>query len=1396
MSSSEVLRVFRNFTTATALLFVAMNAHAEDLRWLAGPWQIEYNDKTLGNIVGVADIKVGGTSVSQPLTTGTVVVFGPDLERYELHVDYTRVEDGNVQVHLKGDSPPSGMEGVAELIQGDAQIIPGQEKDVVRAAWGNARHNASVVAGRQQDLYIVFPIPADGEAETINGTWKYQPGMISQIPANRGGDVEDDGTHITVSGKETWVRPNPHLNSIITEGDATVQTLASPTSPLTTPFWISAAGYGLPVQPKRDAVVRALSGNVNATGAWRVHPDNPESIQLLASVNTNMPPDPVPVTVNDAEGYWLPVMPGDEPLSIRVVRQYSDDEFFAIDRAFAGDLVIIEAEYEKAPFTNRLRFGLLTDDLYPIVGQAGADEASEGVLEPHFDTIKATFDQEVPARTEVWLRRTAKPNVFRSEPLLIQPADTGDLPRYVDLSGRAEQSLTARSDIDELLIWEVDPVAHTNPKKVVSIPVLKRPDTTLWPDALNTAQRCRDSGKSKTFTWNIDYFNAVAVATAPAGTALSEVVTRKRSDVVVTEEITLEDHAGALLLRRELVNRIEDSRAHYRSGDGISSAEIDEMIYLGFRRDFHPLFPLEIDVPTNNKYAERFRDMTLPLGMLFKRDVFELYFEGDEKAYREFLQLAVANAAGQALDASDRAFQHASKPDDCDVLNLLMISGRQMAALVDIVRPELIKENPDPQGVPRFIQDRTAVRAVTGVATKQASIEANDALSTAQLDIVLTVGTLGVTAVETVAAKVGLQALTALRAARLAGMTIDLIDDYRLYGASQQLRSANEEVELARGILGVVGDARYVQAVERHKDVYWSVATGFSLRFMSVVLSGRGNLVDNWKYKYKGFSLLVRPETTDMIVHKAALFGMESLNRFDRAFLEVLYRKLPSNPARFSDLDRAIAALFGRGSQTGRRAAVQLVAPPTPGQLDTIREALDNGRSVEELIDSGVPPQHIMAELEQRRLEARAQRLADEVDAMDQNRLPLPNLAEELFVNENIDAIATLRAQGRTDDEIAEEFFDAFAAQFDGNPPPFLQGQFMDQLLEAFGDDFNDAWIEAFQPRFFNMVQTSTGSVANSVGDHIVRRESGRTFISIYNNGQRVDIPVGPLIGRGAFNAVYAHPTNPRYVIRVNFNAISRELDEIGRAGMKEAFTVGGELVRGPRRRMSLTSDCYDDFDRFAADLNDWYALTGTNAFQRDELLDIFARRNSVEYIELARGQMAGSFSEWLNADLSLGQAIEIYRNLKRLNDRGLVLLDSHGGNLHFERVPGTANEWRMHIIDSGSIVRVRGDSAAERATRARELQTMVTAPQGPLADQLYAATNHGQRFAYERMLGEEMRDEVYEALDDATRAALGSPENLAFVPQLARFRNVRDLLQMTDAERASVFPAGTFELE
>ncbi|GEM_PF-2984520 len=1517
-----------------AVLVLAGPVHAQDLDWLTGPWQIEYQDTALGKIVGIADIRnAGATVASGSLYLGRVVLFGPDLQRYELSIDYFRVDDGAVQVHLKGAGPPSGLLGVPAGIRADVETIPARENDVIQAAWGNARTNARVVAGDPVDLYVEFPIPGDGKAEQLHGTWRYQPGKLSMIPENRGGDISDDGIRIEVSGRETWRRPSPRVTMVVAEDASTVAALPRPPQTgFRGPLWLSATGFGLPVQPKRVIVPEPGKG-IALFGPTRVHPDEPASVQVAVIVDEDLPPDPVRIVVNGAEGRWLPVMPGIEPESLRFVRQHSETEYFAAQELVPGDVVYLEARYAKPPFPNRMRFGLLVDDLY-APGSAPGPARDSGIAQ-HAETIAATMSDDPPGRKNVVLRRAEEPALYRSGPILVRPADPADLPRYVDVGDYDGESIEARSDVDEILAWEIDPVAHGNPKNLVSVPVRPRPDTTLWPDAMHTAQRCRDEGRSETEYWNIGYLNAVTrlvrAQNPLVDVALKPVPVARtlpgQGDVVLREEITLEDHAAALLMRRQLVSLLTQQIGYLNSMHSVSDGARQALIAAGFRRDNHPLLKVEVEVPGNNPYTRGYEVFEWPLGMLLSRRMLEITFEGNVDAYEEFVHYAVSQAVGRAASTASASLQRAQAVDDCDVLELLVVTGRKMDGLVDLIRPKLVREDRDPAAFPRFVPDRDAIRALTGVRTRQESVEGIEALSNAQLDVVLTLATLGVASTEMYLGSQGLQALNAVRVARLGSFALDRIDDARLVQqASAYFESQGAEYRFSQGIVGVVGDARLVQAVERDKQALWGLATASTLRFLTFSMSA-GDVMEN------GMGMFVRPGTTAQIVQKAALEGMDSLNTIDRMLLDALHMEvILLRNGDYSELDVAIARLFGMrgvpgavhagsagptpagaamagdalpgaggplplpddaglrgahdelvrqglgpadanrlqsaaardaevvGTEGGAtlaalrdgRSADELAAAGVPArevdealeqlrrysdpatetpefdprpipeglreqledlgyhdahidelterlgpsagtlseQQAAIRAALEGGTTIEEIVTRGYSRRDILFELDLRRLE-------DELGRIDARRQPLPDLNAELVNNSDLDLVQVFRARGLSDTDIAEEFFRGYSNHWGGNLQPFMEGDFMGQLAGRFGDDFQEEWLERFAPRF--VPGSSPGSRSSAAADTVTGQNAAGPAInqvSVYSNGRRIEIPVGELVGQGASHTVYRHPTNPRILIRVNVEPASRALDDMGWDHINGLYrTESGVMLRGPRRRMVLSSDCYDSYTAFANDLNAWHRLEGGAAFRASELMSIFSRRNVVEYIEVARGNMARNLDGWASGHLTDGQIQEIRRNLDALNREGLVLLDSHGNNLYFERVAGTADEWRMHIIDSGAVVRVRGETAAERAGRAREVQRMITAPDAARAAEMDAAGTELQRFAIAREAGADVRDQVFSELDDATRAALGSADNLHYVPELGAFQPIRDFVSLSDAERTTYFPDEALQL-
>lgn len=1603
-------------------LVIAWKVQGADLDWLTGPWIVEYEDAELGRVRGVAEFdQFGGNfggiqgEESVGVIGGKLVLVGPDNKRYPFDIHFVNVREDDLEFQLRGRGPPSGFVFEPEKYTRNAVSVPAKEGDVLKATWGEEKTTARIRKFEPVDLRIRFPVPNEENLEELRGEWDYETIHPGRIGENRAGEIEVKSTHVEVKGREVWRRPRMQLKAVYSENLAPIDQLPSTPEGFTPPVWLNVAGFSLPVESKRRAIVTSLSPYVRVLPNTRRHPEEREVMQFLAQIRTDLTPEPVVFEINGQKVSWLPEMHGQEPIAVRLTRRRSEVEYDAIREAGIGDILYLESEYETVPFCGTQIFGLIDTDLYDfeasdkeIAGaklgalsdlrgknenaedeststvqgkkDEGAEEdgeeekaeddfreygnvvdANEVVSDPyHARLIRATLDQEVVGRVEVRLRRTKNPRIFRSGPIYILEKEIDELLPEYDEDDFDGPVIEVQPFVDELLCWEIDSLPHSNPKTLVTVPATDSINTSIWADALERAQKCREEG-AQTSYWNMNWFELASRGT-PGAEAVrvldraQSAVTGQRvfedESIFREEPISVEDHAAAIVLRDQLVANLQEYQNVLGRMENLTPEGIAAIVQAALNKDYHPLLPIEINVPHFPGVTDGLEDYKWPLSWMLGSETYENWFALDEENFMEFAKKAITAANSKASIDTGIALTAARQLKDCDTMKMLELTGRGMDSLIERVKPTLIKRNPDEDG-PRYVPDREAIRAITGVKTKLESIEGIEGLSNAELDVLITAASVGVGGLQYFGAKYGVRALMVFRVSSIAGATLTSFDTYRAYDSTQiQVQRLEDEVVFSRGILGVAGDQRYVQTTEKLKSAYanralvatiWVVSNTFTINSLADDIKTKNFGVftaPGWKNSVVSrgaqvlgipnpddiarvrYSRLFTPDQTSAMVHKAMMEGWEGLAEFEKWYLVNLWGEISIRPSDFSELDRSVARLFGHSSlpidpgmanlkpkaalfsyserapgavanaieevpviggsmtRTARRElrrlgvdeakatelemlvaeqseiwgveeAAMMVSMrngmtkemllqngvseerirqtitkmkmhyevlfmdkrklPLPDIENQVRDnlmaqkladlgyreseiermlhqinavedlvdnrtvmisqALDSGRTVEELLDAGFTELEIMKEIDFRRIQSSG------LEA-------LPSVVE-LAQKRGVEGIQYLRELGYSQDDLMEPFLEIFAQNFDGKLFPDFEEMFVMQFQGFLGEEISDTLRGRITQRFGGGIDGSVGTVASpglggarrsatvAAGGNVVAFEPTKAktrFIVVEYDGGMVRVPVGRFLGRGSFNMVFEHPTNPRYVIRVNFHPASRGMDELGEAGLKRVYAIGKEsegMLRGPKRRFSLNSDCAEELGH--------------------SVEKPFRRGNTVEYIEIGRGRAAGSYSNWHTGNLTRGQALEIYRNLRALNREGYILLDSHGGNIFLERVPGTADEWRMHIIDKGSVVQVRPDfdferaaraeqglppltEAQERAARAERVQRQLVAPEGGVSSDVAQLFN-------------ETRTQVFEELDDSVLRTLGTPENLHYRPELSRFNNLRTLVEEDAAD-------------
>ncbi len=240
-------------------------------------------------------------------------------------------------------------------------------------------------------------------------------------------------------------------------------------------------------------------------------------------------------------------------------------------------------------------------------------------------------------------------------------------------------------------------------------------------------------------------------------------------------------------------------------------------------------------------------------------------------------------------------------------------------------------------------------------------------------------------------------------------------------------------------------------------------------------------------------------------------------------------------------------------------------------------------------------------------------------------------------------------------------------------------------------------------------------------------------------DGKTVTVQTGEELGHGSTSVVYADPNNAKKAIRIT---------EPGRGGITEAPALdraGREAVESIQRPGGPIRIVEPGKPITVNDPNS--PLNG----------------KIVEVVERLENGSADKFLPGQGGRMSEGQARAFADATNELNKNGFAWMDNHTGNYGFEKVPGSADDWRVVVLDPGGIVPMKGSTLAEKAANATALQKRLNVPEEGMADFLNTASP-GLKQNIAKLERGAIFDEFGDTID-AAAMGLKSPNEIAFYP-------------------------------
>jgi hypothetical protein len=914
--------------------FTLNAAHAQPiattLEQLEGEWRVTYVDDELGIVSGTAfvDAKAGSVRVDyvEPGSGSVKTMTSSSL----------RVDGDDLVIELDGASPRNtrhdglgGPEQAVVIEPTDAQIV---------ARWRGNRAAMDVTGLAQTDYdHVQLVLKIDGDR--LSGIWRYRSQIFiarSLDGRGRDGAAETDENGVTwTTGLETWQRPKSVVYGVIpledqlgltvyTDGTSSAN-FAYPFGPEPTPVGrgrtLFIFGKDLPKDYARAFDVKGLDPGVSyqvlarpIDAAASVHyaelfakgwealrqrleaegnavGDLGELSAIL--VEARLTPQTVPgilsLEIDGQEKAWL-LQFGDNTAHLRVVRSVrSINPFESTHYLYPGEFVRVELETQVPLPVGSFNIVVGVDGTPLLLGDGTG----------------------IPAA-----RSSDNPRIYRTDYIYLDPALA---------QGRA---VDHRADAGVYAV----PVRQGS----VVTAVVGTVATLSIPPAMAQATVFESAGDSAVGgDWSTWLDKAIACTGDPTAAdsdnadtitelLLSEFTSFLRFELPIWLEtnVNVGQHAAMLMLRDTFVRLMVRNRAQ------LARLSSDEDI-LAFRRYLEPsvrqgVSPLSkvpvksIDGVGETEFIWTFEHSIL--ARLHDRRVDEL---------EVWAIAATREALASYLGSMDAAVEMAQDVDDCDVEELLKITGIGFEPIVAIAKSKLIV----PSGALR-IPNYRARGFLESIPFIGEQLQIQERVGAHDTEIVLTSVSLAVLPVAAVGSAVGSMA------AVVTTFIIDILDaGYSLYTVIDQKWAVDREVQFALGAAEVIGLSRF-ERVEGTQQSWLSVFVN-----LGVITGGAafGILVDVPDI-YSGFDRLLSVKKA--IRGRAAIMGMNSIppaqagatgavtvaNTVERAVEEALAQGSAAiGPAR-QQLADTVAGLPARSRSVDRPAGADIPSDAKPLQ--------------------------------------------------------------------------------------------------------------------------------------------------------------------------------------------------------------------------------------------------------------------------------------------------------------------------------------------------------------------------------------------------------------------------------------------------------------------------------
>ncbi len=487
----------------------------------------------------------------------------------------------------------------------------------------------------------------------------------------------------------------------------------------------------------------------------------------------------------------------------------------------------------------------------------------------------------------------------------------------------------------------------------------------LWKDALSRAAKCHDD-------INVTNWNALTVSQSDE---IWNLMVFDNSDHFPGQSVSFGHHAAAILLRDLFVVEMEQQQSSLRwlrtNKRGLS-AMIAALKPIAWR-DEMALMRMEVtDIDGT----------VLPYSYVVSNDTDWLADRSGttEAAIVEWQHTQSVAAIDALLEAMDEALEQAAKAGDCDIEDLIRLTGLNFTPVAERLKARLmvLSEVVLANNQRRLLwqPDNLARFWVNQVAPLAAAVKAQQRASQTDTSMVL-----AVTAVITAPAGIfGSQSL------QLIVFLFELVDlGYSLYDAYSQIAASDAEIEFSSGASVVIGEERYEEAMANAQS-WISHGLGVGVSAFGVFTSAhdvlprlvllrrvaRGRHLARTLLTTNSVQNLTRSDVQDFAAFaahsyaKSQIRGGDALTVLERRVIGLVDEVSQANTTHLDVADTAVHAVPGSAASDGFRASTPVrfnpdstgsghatVQPPANGRIEVPQTSGDVPNAFEVRVPDG-----------------------------------------------------------------------------------------------------------------------------------------------------------------------------------------------------------------------------------------------------------------------------------------------------------------------------------------------------------------------------------------------------------------------------------------------------------